>query len=210
MKSFLKYPQISVIFVLMLVTAVSAELVKSKENTEIKSNPLVSFPLTIGQWNGESRAMEIGIADFLELSDYTIINYRRDEDVINFYAAYYSNLKEGAFPHSPKLCIPGGGWEIYDMQQIKVSNYDIRRVAIVKNEIKQIVYYWYQQGGKSLSDEYQLKWNTFLLSLTEGRTDTSLVRLVTVQKKGETESSADERLVAFLNEINPEIQKRLN
>lgn len=201
--------QITTIFVLVLITTGVVENIKSREVPIVEKLPLLDFPLSISNWAGKFQAIEVNIIEFLEISDYTMINYQRGNDVINLYIAYYDSLQNNAFPHSPRKCIPGGGWEIDTLQTIEAGNKQVRRVSIQRNSQRQIVYYWYQQGDKSLPDEYQLKWNTFLRSLNEGRTDTSLVRLTIPVDNTDLESSADEKLVLFLQELEPEIKQRL-
>ena len=36
---------------------------------------------------------------------------------MNFYVAYYASQRKGESPHSPIVCIPGGGWTITNIQQ---------------------------------------------------------------------------------------------
>jgi hypothetical protein len=35
---------------------------------------------------------------------------------INFYVAWYDTQDAGAATHSPRACLPGGGWRITDMR----------------------------------------------------------------------------------------------
>lgn len=203
-------PKLGVIAVLLIATIVLVQISRSNaDNSAVEHMPLVDFPLSIGEWKGVSGALDVGITDFLELSDYFIADFRRGQHIVNLYIAYYDTLTEGAFPHSPKLCIPGGGWEIDQISQIKIGDDDIRRVLINRNNNRQIVYYWYQQGDKFIPDEYQLKWNTFLRTFRGGRSDTSLVRLVIQLDERQDEAAADARLAEFLGEVKPIIMGRL-
>ncbi len=203
-------PQLTVIFLMLFALLVAVNIAQKDHQPSESPNPVVDFPLKLGEWDGHSRNMDVGIADFLELSDYTIIDFANAGDLVNLYIAYYQTLKDGAFPHSPKLCIPGGGWEILDISGIVVGGYNIRRVLIEKDRVKQIVYYWYQQSRYSFSDEYSLKWNTFLRSFSDGRSDTSLVRLTIRIDDTKDVSEAEDRLAEFISLLDKEIGKRLH
>ena len=77
----------------------------------------------------------------LGLDDYILSDYRKpDSTPVNLYVAYYSSQRNGYAPHSPLVCIPGGGWLITDLERI---NYDglgnalpLNRVIIDENGIK--------------------------------------------------------------------------
>lgn len=201
--------QVWVIILLLVCTIGFLGVVSSKPAAATLKKPLLDFPLVIGAWTGMSFPMEVGISDFLELSDYLIADYRAGNQAVNLYIAYYDTLSEGAFPHSPKLCIPGGGWEILDISNIDIGTDEVRRVVINRGKNKQIVYYWYQQESEFVADEYRLKWRTFLRVFKHGRSDTSLVRLTSQVYPGEDEAAADARLEKFLGIVKPEIMKRL-
>lgn len=202
-------PQTLVIALLLLGCLAIEGIARSKPQAELNETPLVDFPLSIDGWKGVSLPLEVGIAEFLELSDYILASFRHNDSSVNLYIAYYESLKEGTFPHSPKLCIPGGGWEIERISEIEIGDNEVRRVVIEKNNLRQIVYYWYQQESELVADEYALKWNTFMRVVRDGRSDTSLVRLAVQIREGEDEARADAILVDFYNTVKPKILERL-
>jgi EpsI family protein len=62
-----------------------------------------------------------------------IADYRRDDQIVNFYAAYYGSQRKGVSPHSPQVCIPGGGWLITSLDRVPVtladgSTFEVNRV----------------------------------------------------------------------------------
>jgi EpsI family protein len=124
--------------------------------------------------------------------------------VVNFYSAYYASQRKGESVHSPRSCLPGGGWEIQSLTQrdipgVKVGEVPLRvnRVLISYGEQKQVVYYWFQQRGRVITNEYLVKWYLFWDALTRNRTDGALVRLTTIVTEGEEIPAADARLSAF-------------
>jgi EpsI family protein len=70
-----------------------------------------------------------------------------------------------------------------------------------------LVYYWFQQRGRDITNEYLVKWYLFWDSLTRDRSDGALVRLTTPLKEAESASSADARLAAFAKAAVPRLDK---
>jgi len=133
-----------------------------------------------------------------------------DTGTVNFYSAYYATQKKGASAHSPKSCIPGGGWRITSFDTHNVNGVNIgavpmmvNRLVIQKGEIKQLVYYWFQQRGRVVTNEYMMKWYLFWDALTKSRTDGALMRFTTVLNPGQDISIADKRLESFSQQIAP-------
>ena len=51
-------------------------------------------------------------------SDYILSDYSRpDGKSVNLYVAYYASQRKGELPHSPIVCIPGGGWTITNLHE---------------------------------------------------------------------------------------------
>jgi EpsI family protein len=161
--------------------------------------------LQLSVWQGIRDNLDIKTIKFLGLSDYVLVNFKHNDQQINFYAAYYQTQKHGAVPHSPKLCIPGDGWQIQDITTVTYNGMNFNRVLIQKRQQKQLVYYWYKQRDKTIANEYYLKWNTFIGVLKNKRTDGALVRLTTNLSANETFEIADARLKQFILLINTKL-----
>jgi EpsI family protein len=128
--------------------------------------------------------------------------------------AYYASQRKGESAHSPRSCIPGGGWEITDLSQrnldgVAVAGQPLRvnRVLIQKGENKQLVYYWFQQRGRVITNEYLVKWYLFWDALTHNRTDGALVRLVTYIGPGQSVEQADRELSTFAARISSPLEQ---
>ena len=164
-----------------------------------------SFPMQLGEWSGHQQSMESNVVKYLGLSDYILTDYVRDGmHSVNFYAAYYKSQRKGVSPHSPRVCIPGGGWQIAEIERTHFSNgLPVNRILIKKGEQQQLVYYWFQQRGHHLANEYLMKWYLFKDAVLLNRTDGALVRLTTVIHPNEQAVDADKRLQAFADELIP-------
>lgn len=164
-----------------------------------------TFPMQISGWQGRRDSIEQMYLDVLQLDDYVIANYTRPGSMpVNFYSAYYASQRTGESAHSPASCLPGGGWRIESMARHllgEVRGEDVplavNRVVIQQGEMRQLVYYWFQQRGRNVTNEYLVKWFIFWDSLTRSRSDGALVRLVTPLAEGEAIAAADERLLQF-------------
>jgi EpsI family protein len=68
---------------------------------------------------------------------------------------------------------------------------------------RQIVYYWFEERGRHLTNEYVVRWFLFWDALTKHRTDGGLVRLVAPWPAGASEEGVDAQVRALGNQIVP-------
>jgi EpsI family protein len=83
----------------------------------------------------------------------------------------------------------------------------VNRVQIEMGNQHQLVYYWFQQRGRVITNEYLTKWYLFWDSLTRRRTDGALVRLITPLTVGESAADGDARLQSFVAEVAPRLEQ---
>jgi exosortase D (VPLPA-CTERM-specific) len=203
----LSYPLIASVVALAASVVVVSSIEKRTEI--IPSRTLFpEFPTQLGNWHGEQSAMEETVTKYLGLTDYILANYKDDKSQsVNFYAAYYESQRKGVSPHSPRVCIPGGGWQIADITRTQVDNLPINRIIIKKEDNTQLVYYWFQQRGRQFANEYFMKWYLFKDALLLNRTDGALVRITTAVGANENIADADNRLKAFAQQVTPVLPK---
>ncbi|RDH81678.1 MAG: VPLPA-CTERM-specific exosortase XrtD [endosymbiont of Galathealinum brachiosum] len=195
----------------ILIVAVSVFALPDQVEIEPERKQYAEFPLEFDGWQGSAGYLEQIYIDVLKLNDYVMNDYQgEDGGAVNFYSAYYSSQKKGASAHSPRSCIPGGGWRIASLTQHSIEGAEIsgvllevNRLVIQKDETRQLVYYWFQQRGRIITNEYMMKWWLFWDSMNMHRTDGALMRLVTILKPGQDISIADKRLQDFSRKISP-------
>ena len=204
------------VVILGLVAVVPAMELPARIEELPRRESFVNFPLVVDEWEGRFERMEQHYLDALKLSDYLIVNYRAGGhgEPVNFYVAWYDSQKKGQSAHSPATCLPGGGWEIESMRTIKVPGVNVagetlrvNRVQIAHGESRQLVYYWFQQRGRVITNEYLVKWFMFWDALTRNRTDGALVRIIAPQRPGQDMAELDNRLADFASDVVPLLEK---
>ena len=197
--------------VLLAGLVVSSIYVQGKENVIPERRIFAEFPLKMDLWKGSTGKLEENILSSLKTEDYIISDYVNEAgDMVNFYVAYYADQAAGSAAHSPRACIPGGGWLIKELTVREVDGVQVNgkplmvnRLLIKKGNYTQVVYYWFQQRGRNITNEWMVKWYLFQDSLTRNRTDGALVRLTAFVVPGQDVMVADERLTEFAKTVLP-------
>lgn len=189
----------------MLAMALSVVIsVNQREEHLLDRQSFPAFPMQVNNWSGQHESMASTIVKFLGVTDYILADFQNAaEKPVNFYVAYYASQRKGFSPHSPRVCIPGGGWKIASIERTRWKQLPINRIIIKKKNVKQIVYYWFQQRGRQMSNEYLMKWYLFRDAVLLNRTDGALVRFSSVVYPGETEQEAESRIQDLAENILP-------
>ncbi len=175
----------------------------------------VDFPSHIGGWLGSRDSLEKVYLEALQLDDYLLMNFRQTESGprINFYVAYYQSQRSGMSVHSPRLCLPGGGWKITKFEQYQVAGTNghaalpVNRVLIEQGDQRQLVYYWFRERDRRLTNEYAVRWFLFWDALKVNRTDGALVRLVIPVPRGMKDADLDGQLTRFAQLAESELDR---
>ncbi|MES9940602.1 MAG: VPLPA-CTERM-specific exosortase XrtD [Candidatus Thiodiazotropha sp. 6PLUC2] len=191
--------------------AVSSIYVKNQEEILPDRQDFSAFPMRMGDWLGDEDMLEDIYLKSLKLDDYIIGDYTNSVgSMVNFYIAYYASQQAGSAAHSPRSCIPGGGWEIDNVTEIVLPELQVNgeplkvnRLVIMRGDVKKLVYYWFQQRGRVITNEWLVKWYLFLDGLTKQRTDGALVRLTVSIGDGEDWLDGDKRLETFAGQVVP-------
>jgi exosortase D (VPLPA-CTERM-specific) len=194
---------------LIAATVMMGTLISNRSEAVPERSRFIAFPATIGEWNGRAvDLLEPQIENGLGVDDYLVSDYSRaDGNVVNLYLAYYSSQRSGESPHSPLVCIPGTGWLITKLERASFGAlHPFNRATIERGGSKQLVYYWYEERGRSIASEYWSKWYVLFDAITKNRSDGALVRLITTISPGEIEGDADNRLRAFMEDLLPRLR----
>ena len=205
-------PLIATAGLLALVAVLHVALPQRVEHPP-KRREFADFPMQLGAWHGTPQPMARVYTSELKFTDYIMADYTdASGPAVNFYVAYYAAQHAGDSAHSPRSCIPGGGWVIKSLSQrsvpaVTIAGQPLRvnRVLIRMGSSRQLVYYWFQEQGRLLTNEYLVKWYLFWDALTRNRSDGALVRLVTPVPTDESVQAADARLAAFARAVSPHL-----
>jgi exosortase D (VPLPA-CTERM-specific) len=195
---------------LMCATGLAGSSISNRSEIIPERNRFVTFPVTLGEWQGHASMLDPQVENFLALDDYILSDYSKsDGKAVNLYVAYYASQRNGESPHSPLVCIPGDGWLITRFEQTSYGSpgteQPFNRAIIERNGTKQIVYYWYDERGRRIASEYWSKLYLLSDAITKNRSDGALVRLITTIFPGELERDADERLRSFMQDLLPNL-----
>jgi EpsI family protein len=167
-----------------------------------------SFPRNFGSWSGAMQVLDPEVERVLAASDYVNATYIApgETSYVNIFSAWYEKQTDGSGIHSPEVCLPVGGWEIFSLEPHSVSlpdtpygTFQVNRAVIQKGFSKQLVYYWFEQRGKRMTNDYAAKVSVIWDSLTIGRSDGAIVRFVTAIEPGETEDDAENRMLRLMD-----------
>ncbi|MCB1724525.1 MAG: VPLPA-CTERM-specific exosortase XrtD [Gammaproteobacteria bacterium] len=203
-------PFIALVGVLVAGT-VAMQVLPHREEVVPSRESFAGFPMAIADWEGRGGMLESIYIDALKFDDYLLADYfHAGAPPINLYIAYYGSQRKGASVHSPKSCLPGGGWEMSSFGQYVVDGVTVNgqplkvnRSIIQKGENRQLVYYWFQQRGRVMTNEYIVKLNLFRDAIVRNRTDGALVRLVLPMPQTLDVADADRELSTFARVLAP-------
>jgi EpsI family protein len=152
---------------------------------------LANFPKQAGPWTMvREDVLDEDTSRVLNADDYVMRSYRQDKDQqVDLFIAYYKTQKAGESMHSPKNCLPGGGWGIVKSDEVPLQEEDayrvmINRYLIEKNTERALVLYWYQASGRVIASEYWGKIYLVLDAMRTGRRDGAIVRFVVPIRRG--------------------------
>lgn len=206
-----KLTQLVLLSVILLAALPASLMISDREEHVPQRSTFAVFPLLRGDWIGRESSLTEDTLGILKLTDYITADFQQGVDglPVNFYVAYYQSQRRGSSIHSPRSCIPGGGWQIAELDQVSLedspglSGLVVNRMLITHESSRQLVYYWFAQRGRVLTSEYVAKWYLFRDALTMQRSDGALVRLVTPIPPDTDIAEADARLREFLIDFYP-------
>lgn len=196
----------------LCVTGLTIFFVSTRQEIQPERRLFATFPTSLGEWRGHASSLDAETERYLGLTDYVLSDFaKQDGRPVNLYVAYYASQRTGQAPHSPSVCLPGNGWQITTLKQTSYNNSDLNlslplnRVIIARGSQRQLVYYWFDERGMKIANEYWSKVYLLRDAILRNRTDGALVRLTTPIFPGENEDDADKRLQDFTRAVVPNL-----
>jgi len=175
-----------------------------------------SFPTAFGQWK-LFRADPLDPAVVTELRADRLVTQTYVETSTHSFAsllvAWFQTQQGGARqPHSPKVCLPSGGWTPRIVDEVTVHTpagaITVNRYVVDKDTQSAVVLYWYQTPRRVIADEWAAKFWLAADALRDKRTDTALVRVTTWPATG-GEEAATSIAGDFTSDLYPGLREYL-
>jgi exosortase D (VPLPA-CTERM-specific) len=219
-------PLIIAVLVCAAALGMTTSLVESYQSMpKMTRQSFADFPERIAGWAGAPIAIDPETLSGLKDTD----TYNGDFSEapaagshvaapVSLFVAYYDSLSTAAAIHSPRVCLPGSGWEFASFEERNFNDVvdgatgTYNHIVIQKGEQKILMYYWYQQRERRTADEFGMKYYVLVDNLFKGRKDGALVRLYTpiVSSAGDNaEAEANTRLRSFAAALVPKLPNYL-
>ncbi len=139
------------------------------------------IPPTLGVWTSESHELSETVEAVYGADTYAMRRYERvDGAVVWLFIAYFRDQQVGAQIHSPRNCVPGGGWNVQDIESLERDvggrTRPMQRMHLEKTGRRQELVYWFRTRGGTINGEYALKWDLVLNSMRGRPTDAAFIR----------------------------------
>lgn len=199
---------------LLLSTLVFLHVRSTGEAVPIR-NSLSAFPTRVGNWQGrEATIFEVEILNVLKVKDYVMRRYVDPTGrSLWLYIGYWDTQRKGAQMHSPKNCLPGGGWEPLEALKVTIplpppySPITVNRYLLQKDQEQQLVIYWYHSQGRAVAGEVAARIEMVKSAIVRNRTDGALIR-VSSQVYGSIPETS-ERLIQYIQVMYPFLSRFL-
>lgn len=174
------------------------------------------FPAAFGQWK-LFHDDPIDAATTRELGADSLVSQTYIESptgsVASLLVAWFQTQREGARqPHSPKVCLPAGGWTPRVVDHVTVDTsagaITVNRYIVNKGEQRAVVLYWYQTPRRVIAGEWAAKFWLAADALRDKRTDTALVRVITWPASG-GDAPATTAAIGFARTMYPMLREYL-
>ncbi len=173
----------------LLCATLAASRLSEPRVPEYLAQPLDTIPWRIAGFTGSSNPpLSPGVLHQLLADSYLTRTYRNPSMTADLFIAFYARQRAGENMHSPKHCLPGAGWEIwnYGSTGISVNGRDvtINNYSISHSGERRVVLYWYQLKSRIVASEYLGKLLLARDALVQNSTAGSIVRIIVPDQPG--------------------------
>jgi EpsI family protein len=195
--------------ILLIHTAGNGELRPSAPAPE-------RFPMAFGGWKlFRSDPIDADVAAELRADRLVSQTYiqRPAGSFASLLVAWFQTQQGGARqPHSPKVCLPSGGWTPRITDEVTVDTtagpIAVNRYVVDKDTQSAVVLYWYQTPRRVIAGEWAAKFWLAADALRDKRTDTALVRVTTWPSQG-GDQAATAVAAEFARDLYPKLRDYL-
>jgi EpsI family protein len=201
------------ILLLLVPFAAMASVLRYMVVEPDRPSNLAAVPLRVGEWTGEEYPISEATAAVLQATEILLRGYTDSSGTaVGVFVGYFRDQKYGSQIHSPRHCLPGGGWVLTDIQQVPFEYSDrqirVNRMTIARRSRIDQMFYWFHTRSGDLTSEYALKFDLVRNSLLLSPTDAVIIRL-TVGQQGKSPEQCQQIAERFMRAILPDLRKTL-
>jgi len=192
--------------ILLLLTATFAtSKLTSSRKFDVLASPLDSIDRQLAGFNAtDNPAITDSVLGQLKPTSYLSRTYHKPDLQADLFIAFYAQQRAGESMHSPKHCLPGAGWEIWNYGNTDITvngrSYAINEYSIANSGQRMLVLYWYQSRNRVIASEYMGKILLARDALLQKSTAASIVRIIVPDKPGAFEAAR-----ALATQILPQV-----
>lgn len=191
----------------ILSATLAASAFTERRHPQTLAQPLASIPMTLAGFAAQQNApLPPSQLKRLVVSDYVSRVYTHNGSPLSLLITYYAEQRAGESMHSPKHCLPGSGWEIWNYDSTTLPLRDgrvtINKYFIHKGNERQVVLYWYESSSRIIASEYVGKFLLMRDAALNGRTDGALVRIIVPDQP-----EGIRQAVGFASQLIPYIER---
>ena len=204
-----------VVVSLLLLVQISAFYGMSTSEYVPNPPPLKTFPSTVGPWLKVSETNpESDITDLLRADDWLNREYSSPLGHVNLWVAFYKTQRTGVSPHSPKVCLPGNGWQPESSGTLTVAipgepaAVKINRYTVSNGQNRILALYWYQTPHRVVANEYLARIYLILDGLRYRRSDTAMIRVLS-PIVNDQEDAAQLNAIEFIKSVYSPLKQQM-
>jgi EpsI family protein len=169
--------------------------------------PLDQIDSRIAGWTQtKTEHLAPGVLRELAPTSYLSRYYEKNRESLGLFIAFYAQQRAGESMHSPKHCLPGGGWEIWKhgsaLIPVNGTHEKVNMYSIQNGNQRLLMFYWYQSKDRIVASEYLGKILLAKDTLLTGRTSAAIAR-ITIRDSPEAEAEG----IAFASELIQKLQR---
>lgn len=192
MRSFFTAPLIATF--LLLTATLTASRLTSNRKSEFLAQPLDTVDRQILGYTGtDNPQLTEGILRTLSPTSYLVRTYAKGALRADLFIAFYAQQRAGESMHSPKHCLPGAGWEIWNYQTASIPSegrtVNVNEYSVSHEGERRLVIYWYQSKNRVIASEYLGKILLARDTLLQSGTAASIVRIIVPDRPGTAEEA---------------------
>lgn len=204
-----------IVAILMVLLGGFGTYLRSHQTEPDRGPDFGRIPLETDVYYGTEHRFNEFEYEVLKADTSTLRMYRRtDGNIYWLFIAYFSSQKYGSQIHSPKHCLPGGGYRIvsiepYELELDAGRTITVNRMLIADQRRTELMMYWYETRGGVITDEFGLKFDLMKNAVMLLPTDAAICRLTMPLPLDTGLEEATEIANNFLRDFYPHIQSAL-